>query len=104
MCIRDSYKDVAHGISYLSSNSMLGRYALVLSPELYLELERLQPNVGLLELDRIAKLVGGRAVSYTHLDVYKRQVGGGLVQDMTGLHRVFRVIGQVPGGFWQGLI
>ncbi|MEW4412988.1 family 1 encapsulin nanocompartment shell protein [Clostridium sp. AN503] len=55
-----AYKDVAHGISYLSSNSMLGRYALVLSPELYLELERLQPNVGLLELDRIAKLVGGR--------------------------------------------
>lgn len=42
----DAYKDVAHGISYLSSNSMLGRYALVLSPEIYLELERLQPNVG----------------------------------------------------------
>ncbi|MCC8027532.1 MAG: bacteriocin family protein [Clostridium sp.] len=56
----DAYKDVAHGISYLSSNSMLGRYALVLSPEIYLELERLQPNVGLLELDRIAKLVNGR--------------------------------------------
>lgn len=56
----DAYKDVAHGISYLSSNSMLGRYALVLSPEIYLQLQRLQPNVGLLELDRIAKLVDGR--------------------------------------------
>ena len=48
----DAYKDVAHAISYLSSNSKLGRYALVLSPELYLDLQRLQPNVGLLELDR----------------------------------------------------
>ena len=56
----DAYKDVAHGIAYLSSNSMLGRYALVLSPEVYLNLQRLVPNVGLLELDRIAKLVDGR--------------------------------------------
>lgn len=56
----DAYKDVAHAIAYLSSNSKLGRYALVLSPELYLDLQRLQPNVGLLELDRISKLVGGR--------------------------------------------
>ena len=38
----------------------LGRYALVLSPEVYLNLQRLVPNVGLLELDRIAKLVDGR--------------------------------------------
>ena len=51
----DAYKDVAHAIAYLSSNSKLGRYALVLSPELYLDLQRLQPNVGLLELDRISK-------------------------------------------------
>ncbi|MFQ8760031.1 MAG: family 1 encapsulin nanocompartment shell protein [Intestinimonas sp.] len=50
----DAYKDVAHAIAYLSSNSKLGRYALVLSPELYLDLQRLQPNVGLLELDRIS--------------------------------------------------
>ena len=28
----DAYKDVAHAIAYLSSNSKLGRYALVLSP------------------------------------------------------------------------
>ncbi len=55
-----SFKDVAHGIAYLANNSMLGRYALVLSPEIYLELQRLQPNVGLLEVDRIAKLVDGR--------------------------------------------
>lgn len=56
----DAYKDVAHAIAYFSSNSMLGRYALILSPDIYLDLQRLQPNVGLLELDRISKLVDGR--------------------------------------------
>lgn len=56
----DAYKDIAHGIAYLSSHSMLGRYALVLSPEIYLDLQRLQPSVGLLELDRISRLVDGR--------------------------------------------
>lgn len=56
----DAYKDVAHGIAYMSSNNMLGRYALVLSPDVYLDLQRLQPNVGLLEIDRIKALVGDR--------------------------------------------
>lgn len=56
----DAYKDIAHGIAYLSSHSMLGRYALVLSPDVYLDLQRLQPNVGLLEIDRIKALVNDR--------------------------------------------
>lgn len=56
----NAFQDVAHGIAYMSSNSMLGRYALIASPEVYLQLQRLQPNVGLLELDRIKKLVGDR--------------------------------------------
>ncbi len=56
----DAFKDVAHGIAYFSSHSMLGRYALIVSPDLYLDLQRLQPNVGLLEIDRIKKLVSDR--------------------------------------------
>jgi len=36
----------------------LGRYALVVSPDLFLDLQRLQPNTGLLEIDRIKKLIG----------------------------------------------
>lgn len=56
----DAYKAVAHAIAYFASNNMLGRYALIVSPDVYLDLQRLQPNVGLLELDRIAKLVDGR--------------------------------------------
>ena len=36
----------------------MGRYALVVSPDLFLDLQRLQPNTGLLEIDRIKKLIG----------------------------------------------
>lgn len=55
-----AFQDVAHAIAYMSNSSMLGRYALILSPEVYLQLQRLQPNVGLLEIDRIKSLVGDR--------------------------------------------
>ena len=56
----DAFHDVAKGIAHLSSNSLLGRYALVLSPDVYLDLQRIQPGINMLELDRIAKLVDGR--------------------------------------------
>lgn len=56
----DAFQDVAHGIAHLASNSMLGRYALILSPDIYLDLQRIQPGINMLELDRIAKLVDGR--------------------------------------------
>lgn len=55
-----AFRDVASGIAHLASNSFLGRYALVLSPDVYLDLQRIQPGINMLELDRIAKLVGGR--------------------------------------------
>ncbi len=54
------HTDVAHGIAYFAGNGMLGRYALILSPNLYLQLQRLEPNVGLLEIDRVKKLVQDR--------------------------------------------
>lgn len=56
----NAYMDVAHGIAYFSGCGMLGRYALIVSPDVYLDLQRLVPNVGLLELDRIKKLVNDR--------------------------------------------
>ena len=59
----DAFQNVAHGIAHLASNGFLGRYALVLSPEIYLELQRIQPGVNMLELDRIARLVNGRIYS-----------------------------------------
>lgn len=56
----DAFHDVAKGIAHLASNSYLGRYALVLSPDVYLDLQRIQPGINMLELDRIARLVDGR--------------------------------------------
>ena len=56
----DAFRDVAHGIAHLSSNSLLGRYALILSPDVYLSLQRILPGINILESERIAKLVDGR--------------------------------------------
>lgn len=56
----DAFHDIAHGIAYLSSNNLLGRYALILSPDIYLSLQRILPGINILESERIAKLVDGR--------------------------------------------
>ena len=59
----DAFQNVAHGIAHLASNGFLGRYALILSPEIYLQLQRIQPGINMLELERIAKLVDSRIYS-----------------------------------------
>lgn len=56
----NAFSDVASGLTYLTENGIYGTYALAVSPDLYLQLQRLQPGTGLLEADRLAKLVGGR--------------------------------------------
>lgn len=56
----DAFTDIAAGITYLTENGIYGSYALAVSPDLYMQMQRLQPGTGLLEIDRIAKLVGGR--------------------------------------------
>ena len=58
-----AFQNVARGIAHLAGNGFLGRYALVLSPEIYLALQRIQPGINMLELDRIARLVNGRVYS-----------------------------------------
>lgn len=55
-----AFQDVARGIAHLASHNYLGRYALVLSPDIYLDLQRIQPGINMLELDRISRLVNGR--------------------------------------------
>lgn len=54
----NSFADVTAAVSQLAKTGYLGRYALVVSPDLFLEVQRLQPNTGLLEIDRIKKLIG----------------------------------------------
>lgn len=54
----NSFTDVTAAVSQLAKTGYLGRYVLVVSPDLFLDLQRLQPNTGLLEIDRIKKLIG----------------------------------------------
>lgn len=56
----NAFIDVASAIELLTENGIYGPYALVLSLDLYMQLQRLQPGTGLLEIDRISKLVDGR--------------------------------------------
>lgn len=51
------FLDVARGLELLTSNGLIGRFALAVSPDLYMQLQRIQPGTGILELDRIKKLL-----------------------------------------------
>ena len=54
----NGFADVAAAVSQLAKTGYLGRYALAVAPDLYLGLQRLQPNTGMLEIDRVQKLIG----------------------------------------------
>lgn len=56
----NAFADIAAGIERLASGGVFGTYALSLSPDLYLDLQRLQSGTGLLEIDRIRKMLDGR--------------------------------------------
>lgn len=60
----NGYTDVAKAVAELAKNGYLGRYALVVSPDIYLDLQRLQPSLGMLEIDRIKKLIGDNIYMY----------------------------------------
>jgi len=51
------YTDVAKAVTQLIDGNYLGRQALVVSTDMYLALQRLQTSVGMLEIDRIKKLI-----------------------------------------------
>lgn len=55
----NAFSNVAEGIAHLFSAGCLGRKALVVSPDVYLDLQRLQQSAGMLEADRIEHLIGG---------------------------------------------
>lgn len=56
----NAFTDIAKGITLLDEKGFIGRYALVLSPDLYLDLQRIQPGTGMMEIDRVSKMVDGR--------------------------------------------
>lgn len=54
----NAFADVAAGIETLAKNGRIGRRALTVSPDLAIQLQRIQPGTGQLESKRIKKLVG----------------------------------------------
>ncbi|HOP72246.1 family 1 encapsulin nanocompartment shell protein [Thermoclostridium caenicola] len=55
----NAFSDIAAALELLTEKGIYGPYALALSPDLYMQMQRIQPGTGLLEIDRVSKLVGG---------------------------------------------
>ncbi|WP_196602409.1 family 1 encapsulin nanocompartment shell protein [Pectinatus frisingensis] len=53
----NAFSDISGAINILVGKGIYGAYCLALSPDLYLQLQRLQPGTGMLEADRIKKLL-----------------------------------------------
>ncbi len=60
----NAFTDVSKGIAHLIEQGLLGRMALVVSPDVYLDMQRLQLSVGMLEIDRISKLTNGHIYTF----------------------------------------
>jgi uncharacterized linocin/CFP29 family protein len=56
----NAYSDLVSGLGTLAEKGIYGEYSLVVSPDLYMQLQRIQPGTGLLEIDRIGKLFNSR--------------------------------------------
>lgn len=63
----NAFADVAAGIAALEKSGRSGKYVLVVSPDLYMQLQRIQPGTGVLESKRIKKLVGSHIIKSTAL-------------------------------------
>ncbi len=53
------FSDVAKGVETLTEKGIWGKLSLVLSPDLYTQLQRIQPGTGKMEIDRVSALVDG---------------------------------------------
>ncbi len=56
----NSFSDIASAIELLTTKGIYGTYALSVSPDLYMQMQRLQEGTGLLEIDRVNKLLDGQ--------------------------------------------
>jgi uncharacterized linocin/CFP29 family protein len=64
----NAFTDIASAIELLTEKNIYGAYTLIVSLDLYMQMQRLQPGTGLLEIDRIGKLLDG--------NIYKSPVLG----------------------------
>ncbi len=56
----NAFSDIVEGFSLLRSKGIIGRYSLLVSPDIFAKLHRIQPTLGILEADRISKMLEGR--------------------------------------------
>lgn len=52
-------KDISAGLTSFLDNDLVGRKALIISTDLLLKLQRIQPGTGITEYDRLSKMVNG---------------------------------------------
>lgn len=58
----NAYADVARAMTSLLQKGRIGKLRLVVSPDVRIQMERLQPGTGLLESKRVEKLLGSKIV------------------------------------------
>jgi uncharacterized linocin/CFP29 family protein len=103
----NAFKDVASAQATLAKAGVYGPYALVLSPDLFAGLHRIQQGTGVLEVDRVRALLGGHvyqtpvlaagqaallATSERNMDLAVGQDLATAYLELTGLNHVFRVL------------
>lgn len=66
-------KDITAGITNLFDKGLVGRKALIISSDLLIKLQRIQPGTGITEYERLSKLVDGN-IYYTKVIGSKKAV------------------------------
>lgn len=56
----NAFSDIAAAAALLDEKGVIGRYTLVLGPDLFYKLQRIQPGTGMMEIERIRDLLNGR--------------------------------------------
>lgn len=67
----NAFSDIISALELFAGKGIYGTYSLAMSPDLYMQLQRLQQGTGLLEIDRISKLLGGNVYNSSVLGVGK---------------------------------
>lgn len=67
----NAFSDITSAIALFTQKGIYGSYSLILSPDLYMQLQRIQQGTGLLEIERISKLFDGNVFFSTVLGTGK---------------------------------
>lgn len=103
----NAFLDIVSALEYFTQNGIFGPYALAISPDLFTQLHRIQPGTGLIEYERISKMLNGNVFTSAALGVGKavivcsdaRNIDIVIGQDMatayleqTNLNHTFRIL------------